>query len=374
MKKISITILLIFILLLSCISQVSATTTVFITCDNINGDSSDVDMLNSIKNYVEELSNGEIKVIVDEQSPSPGEASRGIESSADAIIDLAAADPGNLLIMAKYSVDAGKKIFYVNTGDFDLDNANSLRRAWDDNYSSTIFAGLNSPGKFLNDSGITYIQPLKKYPNAAHKGHLKGNNNDVNKYIAEQIVENIGNNNSRTYNNDLVITHELSPSEMAKASQELYKSDDKQMTGKYNSYTAPQVLYMTSSYLNGNGLETPKEYGEPTDPEQYSTFAKNAYSTSDYIKMGGIVKNFMDENGRAPNYIEYDGAKISYYDLLYNFAKITENHTDNSHMNFAKEYHFEKVNESILLNSFPYIIAIIILILACVGLRKIRRK
>lgn len=374
MKKISITLLLIFILLLSCISQASATTTVFITCDNINGDSSDVDMLNSIKNYVEELSNGEIKVIVDEQSPSPGEASRGIESSADAIIDLAAADPGNLLIMAKYSVDAGKKIFYVNTGDFDLDNANSLRRAWDDNYSSTIFAGLNSPGKFLNDSGITYIQPLKKYPNAAHKGHLKGNNNDVNKYIAEQIVENIGNNNSRTYNNDLVITHELSPSEMAKASQELYKSDDKQMTGKYNSYTAPQVLYMTSSYLNGNGLETPKEYGEPTDPEQYSTFAKNAYSTSDYIKMGGIVKNFMDENGRAPNYIEYDGAKISYYDLLYNFAKITENHTDNSHMNFAKEYHFEKVNESILLNSFPYILAIIILILACVGLRKIRRK
>ena len=374
MKKISIAILLIFILLSSCISQVSATTTVFLTCDNINGDSSDVDMLNSIKNYVEELSNGEIKVIVDEQSPSPGEASRGIESSADAFIDLAAADPGNLLIMAKYSVDTGKKIFYVNTGDFDLDSANSLRRAWDDNYSSTIFAGLNSPGKFLNDSGITYIQPLKKYPDAAHKGHLKGNNNDVDKYIAEQIVENIGNNNSKTYNNDLVITHELSPSEMAKASQELYESGDKEMTGTYNSYTAPQVLYMTSSYLNGNGLATPKEYGEPTDPEQYSTFAKNAYSISDYIKMGGIVKSFMDENGRAPNYIEYDGAKISYYDLVYNFAKITENHTDNSHMDFAKEYHFEKVNESILLNSFPYVLAIVILILACVGLRKIRRK
>lgn len=374
MKKSCISILLIFFLLFSCISQVSATTTIFLTCDNINGDSSDVDMLNSIKNYVEELSNGQIKVIVDEQSPSPGEASRGIESSADAIVDLAAADPGNLLILAKHTVNTGKKIFYVNTGDFDLDTANSLRRAWDDNYSSTIFAGLNSPGKFLNDSGVTYIQPLKKYPNAAHKGHLKGNNEDVNKYIAEQIVENIGNNNSKNYNNDLVITHELSPSEMAKASQELYGSDDKQMTGTYNSYTAPQVLYMTSSYLNGNGLSVPKSYGEPTNPEQYSTFAKNAYSINDYVKMGGIVKNFMDENGRAPNYIEYDGAKISYYDLLHNFAKITENHTDNTHMDFAKEYHFEKVNESILLNSFPYVLAIVILILACVGLRKIRRK
>ena len=374
MKKISISIALIFMILLSCMSQVSATTTVFLTCDNINGDSSDVDMLNSIKSYVEELSNGQIKVIVDEQSPSPGEASRGIESSADAIIDLAAADPGNLLILAKYTVNTGKKIFYVNTGDFDLDTANSLRRAWDDNYSSTIFAGLNSPGKFLNDSGITYIQPLKKYPDAAHKGHLKGNNEDVNKYIAEQIVENIGNNNSKNYNNDLVITHELSPSEMAKASHELYRSDDKQMTGTYNSYTAPQVLYMTSSYLNGNGLSAPKSYGEPTDPEQYSSFAKNYYSINDYVKMGGIVTNFMDENGRAPNYIAYDGAKISYYDLLHNFAKITENHTDNSNMDFAKEYHFEKVNELILLNSFPYVLAIVILILACVGLRKIRRK
>lgn len=374
MKKKSISILLIFLLLFSCISQVCATTTVFITSDNINGDSDDVDMLNSIKKYVEELSNGQINVIVDEQSPSPGEASRGIESNADAIVDLAAADPGNLLILAKHSINTGKKIFYVNTGNFDLDSANSLRRAWDDNYSSTIFAGLNSPGKFLNESGITYIQPLKKYPNAAHKGNLNGNNDDVNKYIAKQIVENIGNNNSRYYDENLVITHTLSPSEMAKASQELYKSDDKQMTGTYNSYTAPQVLYMTSSYLNGNGLVSPKEYGEPTNPEQYSTFAKNAYSINDYVKMGGIVKNFMDDNGRAPDYIEYDGAKISYYDLLYNFAKITENHTDSSHMDFAKQYHFEKVNESILLNSLPYVFAIVILILACWGLRKIRRK
>ena len=82
----------------------------------------------------------------------------------------------------------------------------------------------------------------------------------------------------------------------------------------------------------------------------------------------------MDENGRAPNYIEYDGAKISYYDLLHNFAKITENHTDSSEMDFAREYHFEKVNESILITAFPYVLAILVLILACAGLRKIRRK
>ena len=146
------------------------------------------------------------------------------------------------------------------------------------------------------------------------------------------------------------------------------------MNGTYNSYTAPQVLYLTSSYLNGNGLENPKQYDAPTNPEQYSTFAKNSYSINDYVKMGGIVKQYMDENGRAPDYIEYNGAKLSYYDLQYNFAKITENHTDNTHMDFARQYHFDKINEPIILTMFPYICAIIVLILACAGLRRIRRK
>ena len=125
------------------------------------------------------------------------------------------------------------------------------------------------------------------------------------------------------------------------------ESNDKTMNGTYNSYSAPQVLYLTSSYLNGNGLQNPSDYGQPTDPEEQSSFTKNSYSIYDYMKMGGIVKEFMDKNGRAPNYIEYEGAKIGYYDLVYNFAKITENHTDNSHMDFAREYHFDKVNESI---------------------------
>ena len=374
MKKDIIIILLILLLLSSCMGQVSATTTVFLTSDNTMGSNDEIPMLNSIKNYIEEMSNGEIKVIIDSKSPSPGEASRAIESGADVNVDFAASDPGNFLILAKYAVNTGKQIIFVNTGDFDLDNASSLRRAWDDNYSPTIFAGINQPGKYLKEAGVSYIQPLKVYPDAGHKGHIVANNEEVNKYIAKEIVEKVGNKHSNYYDNDLVITHKLSPSVMAKSSQELYQSDDKTMNKTYNSYTAPQVLYLTSSYLNGNGLVSPKEYGKPTNPEAYSTFAKDSYSINDYIKMAGIVKVFMDENGRAPNYIEYDGAKISYYDLVNNFAKITENHTDSSHMNFAKNYHFEKINEPILLKIFPYVLAIVVLMLACIGLRKIRRK
>ena len=374
MKKSVIGILFIILLLSSCVGEVFAETTLFLTSDNIIGENEDIDMLNSIKNYVEKLSNGNIKVIVDSQAPSPGEGSRAIESGADVSVNLAASDAGNFLILAKYAVNTGNKIIFVNTGNFDLDNANSLRRAWDDNYSSTIFAGINKPCIFLKEAGIDYIQPLKVYPNAGPKGYLNEYNEDVNKYIAEQIIESIGNNNSNSYNNDLVITHKLAPKEMAKASQSLMESNDKTMNGTYNSYSAPQVLYLTSSYLNGNGLQNPSDYGQPTDPEEQSSFTKNSYSIYDYMKMGGIVKEFMDKNGRAPNYIEYEGAKIGYYDLVYNFAKITENHTDNSHMDFAREYHFDKVNESILSTIFPYILAIMIIMLACIGIRKIRRK
>ncbi|WP_407378448.1 adhesin [Methanobrevibacter sp.] len=374
MKKNILGILFIFLLLSSCVGEASATTTLFLTSDNIIGENEDIDMLNSIKNYVEELSNGNIKVIVDSQAPSPGEGSRAIESGADVSVNLAASDAGNFLILAKYAVNSGKKIIFVNTGDFDLDSANSLRRAWDDDYSSTIFAGINYPGTYLKEAGIDYIQPLQVYPDAGPKGYLSEYNEDVNKYIAEEIVESVSNNNSHNYNNDLVITHKLAPKEMAKASQSLVESDDKQMNGTYNSYTAPQVLYLTSSYLNGNGLQSPANYGPPTDPEQYSTFAKGSYSIYDYMKMGGIVKEFMDDNGRAPNYIEYDGAKIGYYDLLYNFAKITQDDVDNSHMNFDREYHFDRVNESILITIFPYVLAIIIVMLACIGIRKIRRR
>ena len=64
MKKQIAIILLAILLLASVIQDVSATTTVFLTSDNIMGTNDDVGMLNSIKTYIEEISNGEINVIV----------------------------------------------------------------------------------------------------------------------------------------------------------------------------------------------------------------------------------------------------------------------------------------------------------------------
>ena len=374
MRKEIISILILFLILISCISEVSATTTVFLTSDNIIGEDEDIQMLNAIKNYIEEQSGGDIKVIVDSKAPGPGEGTRAIESSADVCVILAAADAGNFLILSKHSVNTDQQIIFVNTGDFDLDNATSLRRAWDDNYSSKIFAGINLPGKFLNESGISYIQPLKVYPDAGPKGYLDRYDEKVAKYIAEEIVKEINKNKTEKLDTSLIITHTLYPSEMAKASQSLIESNDTEMNGTYNGYTAPQLLYMISCYLNGNALEEPRDFKAPENPQKYSIFNKDSYTIYDYIKMAGIIKQYMDENGQAPNYIEYEGAKLSYYDVLYNFAKITQDHTDKSNMDFERSYHFDKVNDSILLDSLPYVFVIVVIILVCAGYKKIRRK
>ena len=376
MKK-EIAILIMALLIVAPVIQdVSASKTVFITSDTIIDHDNDVKMLNSIKNYIEEISGGELQVIVDNQAPAPGEGWRAIEVTSDISICLAASDAGNYLQLAKASANSGKQIVFVNTGSYDLDNnTNFLRRAWDDNYSNETLAGMHDPGTFLKNAGIYYIQPTKEFPDNAKDGYLAKYDENMNKKMAQEIVDivNTHENDSKILSDGLITQNIIKPAVMAKASKELIKSNDKEMKGTYGNYTGPQLLYQTSSYLNGNGLDIPKAYDEPENPLGISFLTKDTYSVYDYFKMGGIVREYMDQNGRAPDSIEYEGAHISYYDLLYNFAKITQNHTDSKHMGFESEYHFDKVNDSILLTIFPFILILFVLFLAYLFLKRIRR-
>lgn len=356
----------------SCVSA----TTVFLTSDSIGGNDNDITMLESIKSNIEELSGGQLTVVIDSNAPGPGEGTRAIESGADVSVNLANVCAGNLLILAKYAVNSDNQIIYVNTGDFDLDDGeNYIRRAWDDDYSSGIFAGINNPGQFLRDAGIEYIQPMKEYPDKSHSGSYTQSNDEVNRYIAQQIINKINQNKKdKSYDNGLVVTHSIDTSKMAQASNELMAAEDTQYNDTYNSYTAPQLLYLTSMYLNGNGLQEPDNYEQPDNPWSSSLFAKDSYKISDYMKMGGIVKNYMDENNKAPDYIQYEGAYIAYPDLVHNFAKVTENHTDSSHMNFDNAYKFEKVNHSLLFDILPFAIIFFVLIIVYAIIRKIIRS
>lgn len=376
MKK-QIAILIMALLIIAPIIQdVSATKTVFITTDNFVDPEFDTELIKSIKDYVETLSGGELQVVIDNQAPSPGEGYRAIQVTSDVSIVLAAADAGNFLQLAQYSAQADKQIVFVNIGDYDLDNYTQyLRRAWDDNYSNENFTGIHNPGTFLNTAGIYYVQPAKEYPNNYHDGILDKKDDEMTKQIAQEIVDIVKthNNDTRVLSEELVVSNHISPKGMASASKELVNSNDTEFKGKYGAYTAPQLLYQTSAYLSGSGIDIPKKYGEPEDPMGISFMTRDTYSVYDYFKMGTIVKEYMDENGRAPDSIEYEGAHISYYDLLYNFAKITQNHTDAKHMDFEREYHFDKVNDSILLHIFPFVLVLFILFVAYLGYKRIRR-
>ena len=376
MKR-QIAILIMAILILApLIQDVTAAKTVFITSDNIIDHDSDVKLMNSLKSYIEELSGGELQVIVDNQAPAAGEGWRSIEVTSDVSVDLAASDAGNFLQLATSTINSDKQIVFVNIGDYDLDNhTNFLRRAWDDNYSNETLAGMHDPGTLLKNAGIFYVQPAKEFPNNVHDGVISNYDEEMNKQMAQEIVDIINTNGKteKTLSDGLVTHNIIKPSIMAKASQELIKSNDKEMKGTYGNYTGPQLLYQTSSYLNGNGLDIPKSYEEPENPMGISLMVKDTYSIYDYFKMGGIVREYMDANGRAPDSIEYEGAQISYYDLLYNFAKITQTHTDAKHMSFESEYHFDKVNDSILLQIFPFILILFILFVAYLLFKRIRR-
>ena len=374
-RKIAI-IIMALLIVAPLIQDVSAAKTVFITSDNIIDTDTDLQMLNSIKNYIEEISGGELQVIVDNQAPSPGEGWRAIEVTSDVSICLAACDAGNFIQLAGASTNSDKQIILVNTGDYDLDNhTNFLRRAWDDNYSDVYLAGLRDPGTFLKNSGVYYIQPVKEFPNNANEGYIDRYDDEMNKQIAQEIVDIVNGhgNDTRIFSDELVSKNIVNPGVMAKSSQALINSGDNEMKGTYGNYTAAQLLYQTSSYLNGNGLDVPKTFSEPDNPMGISFLTRDSYSIYDYFRMGGIVREYMDQNGKAPDSIEYEGAHIGYYDLLYNFAKITQNHTDAKHMGFDSEYHFDKVNDSILLHIFPFVLILLVLFVAYRFYKRLRR-
>ena len=376
MKK-QIAILIMALLIIAPVIQdVSASKTVFITSDNIINHDQDVKLLNSLKEHIEEISGGELQVIVDNQAPAPGEGWRSINVTSDVSVNIAASDAGNYYQLASSTVYRDKQIVFVNIGSYDLDNhSNFLRRAWDDNYSNESLAGMHDPGTFLKNAGIDYIQPAKEYPENVDDGVLSRYDENMNIQMAKEIVDIVNGygNSSKVLSSELVTTNKLSPRGMADASKMLVESGDKEMKGPYGSYSTPQLLYQTSAYLNGNGIDIPIEYDGPENPLGISILTKDTYSIYDYFNMAGIVKNYMDANGRAPDYIEYEGARIGYYDLMYNFAKITQTHTDASHMGFESEYHFDKVNDSILLHIFPFVLILFVIYIAYRFYKKIRR-
>ncbi len=146
------------------------------------------------------------------------------------------------------------------------------------------------------------------------------------------------------------------------------------MEESYGSYTTPQLLYMSSSYIAGYSLDVPGNFEAPDNPLNSSILTKDSYSFNDYYNMADIVVDYMREHGKAPDYIEYEGALIGYYDLVYNFALLCQDDTDSSHMNFEGESKFYKFHDNKLLGLLPIAVFIVLIIIIAVIIRKIRKS
>lgn len=376
--KIGIILVITLIILAPTISAVSATT-VFLTSDSVfSQKGEEVKMLTEIKHYIEEDSNGEINATVDPNSPAPGEGTRAMNSDTDVSVFFAFADAANFYEMAKYSTKVNKQVMYVNLGSLNLDNTSNLRRAWDDNWSDESFESIKNPGEFLRYAGINLIQPVQKYPDDTDENKdMYHSNSTVNKYIADQIIYNIENDNSSDdqLRTDLVINNNLKVSTIGNISKSIESSKNfGKIEERYGSYTTPQALYLLSAYLSGDGLNTPKNYEAPDNPQNYSIGTKNSYTIYDYEYMAQKVVDYMDKNGKAPNYIEYDGAKIGYNDLLYNFAILTDDDQNAGTMNLPKSSEFKSFNDMDIVYTAIPIFVVIAIILLFIGFRRKNKR
>ncbi len=376
-KKIATILIILIILLAPTLSAVSATT-VFLTSDNLFGEKGEeVKMLNEIKDYIEE-EDSSISVTVDPEAPGPGEGTRAMESDCDVSVSFAFSDAANFYELGKYSTKVDKQTIFVNVGSLDLYNLDLLRRAWDDNWSDKTFLSLKNPGDFLSEAGVNVIQPVQALPeNTDDDGDMYYSDSEKNQYIASQIVEAIHNYDSsnKNLNEGDVVRTSLDVSIVGDVSHNIILNRQLgQENASYAGYSGAQALYLLSSYLTGKGLSEPKDFANASNPQDYSAGAASTYSVYDYESMAEIVKDYMDKNGRAPDYIQYEGASIGYNDLLYNFALITEDDKDSSTMDLPNTSEFNsEADMTIFFIAIP-IIVIIGGILLYIGLRKRGRK
>ena len=373
MKRIIALFLLSLIILCPIFAESADAVSVFLTSDNLNGHDADFARLNDIKDRIESKTNGDIIVVIDDSASNPGEGTRLMNTRSDVAVTIAGACAGNLVDLADYSTKVDRKIIYINAGSLDLNNINFLRRSYDDNWSDSTFASVQSPGKFLNDAGIIFIQPAVEYPNECHKGIIKSDSDVVNEYIANQIINAVyaETSENRQLDSDLIVYHNLDPKYLAEDSKQIVDGHGEDMKDLYGSYTTPQLLYMSASYIAGYSLDVPQYFEVPDNPQKYSSFTKGEYSFNDYYNMADIVVDYMKEHGKAPDSINYEGATIGYYDLVYNFALLTEDDTSASNMNFPSEFRFHRYYSNFLYDILPIGIIIIVIIAVLLVIRKI---
>jgi hypothetical protein len=309
---------------------------IYITSDDFISESTDKEMLNNIKKAI----SGSANVIIDENSPKPGEAPRTVKNAPGGIAAyVAAADPGSMVDLV-YGIKKGylkadaqklNGIVFINYGKINLENTSYMPRAYDDNYSNQLFAGLYSPAMFLEDAGIDLLQP-----NIGTSSQQE----ETNKIAAELIDAAYSSNKNQlnsNYNSGLIGTHQINPENVAYASQSVLKEKSPEMG--YSKW-----MYLASQYVGGYPIKNTDEKFSKSNLSGDSTYF-GVLTIDEYRTTGKTVSEYMASNKTVPESIKVQGRTLRKPDLEYLFARLTYDHTSRQNMTFPKYIFINRSNE-----------------------------
>ncbi|MCQ8904655.1 MAG: pseudomurein-binding protein [Methanothermobacter sp.] len=296
--------------------------TIYISSDRLSG----VDGRSLMESIRAEIG-GSARVIVDEKSPAPGEADRAIKNApkGSLAVYIAAACPGTM-----YGVVSGVKrgylrsyasgldgIVYVNYGSLKLSATGYLPRAWDDNFSSPYFAGINEPSRFLRDAGILLIEPRSfSSDEQIHLTAMK-----LIEYAYSADGEHLGDMDTSRY----VARHEIDPTTLSTDAQRIVR-------GEATVMPRQEWVYLASQYIAG--LPVRKNTTRISDAPSSSNTYSGTLSRAGYRDVARRVYEFTRSNGRLPSYVQVGADRIGRDEYTAMFAQIIQNHTDRSRMVF----------------------------------------
>jgi len=88
----------------------------------------------------------------------------------------------------------------------------------------------------------------------------------------------------------------------------------------YQNVTMPQFLYMTTALFGSNGSVEIRDVNPASAPLDH--MVSGQILESEYRSMAQNIKNFIESNGKAPNYANSSLGKIPFDMLIYIYARI----------------------------------------------------
>lgn len=319
---------------------------IYLSSDSITGTSADRTLMERIKNAI----SGSTNVIIDPNSPKSNEAVRAIKNAPNGTAAyIAAACPGTIYDIVtgvkkgylKNNASDLNRIVFINYGKTNLADTSYLPRSWDDNFSNVYFAGIYSPAKYIESSGIGLIEP---------RINTTTEDQRVNKIASGLIYyayysnkEHLSSSNS-SLSSSMIAKHQLDPTTLSGDAQRI-------LNGQPTNMNRAKWIYLTSQYISGLPITNSSSKLVDASSSSSSTFSGTVNRT-EYKDAAKRVYEYMKVNKKAPSTVSIKGKTLNIDDYSKMCSQIIYKHTEKKYMVFPDTV---TINGSILDNTINYI-------------------